>query len=238
MGPNDDATSLLEPAATAPSAAIGPVRWAERHTPLAPAARRTAITVIGAIVVGLLSGATAFLVVARDPSATASPFAALVAGALGAALASAVSAIVAQAAAKSAFEVTVYVGRDGVERITETASGAVRDVIAFEDVAHALRERTSRPTLFGELERITLDLVDTRGNVLFALVAEHRRGRPRAAAALIARVTHEYLDRRITRVKLRERWARADAPRAAVLPIRSIEDAEAAVAAVEARLSA
>ncbi|MFO0672670.1 MAG: hypothetical protein U0235_24165 [Polyangiaceae bacterium] len=73
-------------------------------------------------------------------------------------------------------------------------------------MAHALRERTPARAL-GDVERVTLDLVDAKGRVP-ALATDHPRGRPTAAAALLARVTHEYLDRRITLAAERNRCAK------------------------------
>lgn len=195
---------------TAPSALVGPLRWSERQTSPFPDVAGAAGAAVAAVLVGVLSGAFSFATVAKSGSdVTASPVAALVAGALGAALASALTVIVHHLVAARPRATVIHVGRDGVERVIENADGVTREGVAFADVAHALRERTSRRALLGDVERVTLDLVDAKGRVLFALATDHPRGRPTAAAALLARVTHEYLDRRITLAAERNRSRRA-----------------------------
>ncbi len=238
-------SSPLRPAdrsfVASPSAFVGPIRWVERGIAPTRAGQRPsllarlarpapALAVPLAMLLGVVCGAVALALV-KSLTVALSPGVAL-----GAALGAACVAVVLvgiSAAHRGTRQCTVFLGRDGVERVTETEGGTVREGVAFEDVAHAIREHEPRTLPNGKVgfkERLLL--IDAEGRVLFSLTMMHAENAPRRHTALIGRVQREYLERRIAREVLRNKAADLDSSAWAAIPWRRIVDAEAALAAL------
>lgn len=226
--------------ASSPSAFIGSIRWVERGiAPVRGDARRSlgdrlahptsGAAVPLALLVGVVAGAFSLAVV-HHLDASPSAAAVLAAGLFGAL----VSVIVVGLAAgrRGDRRCTIYLGRDGVERVTETDEGTLREGVAFEDVAHAIREHEPRLLPSGKLAfKERLLLIDAEGRVLFSLTMLHAASAPRRCTALIGRVQREYLERRIAREVLRGKLARLGGGDQAI-PWYRIDHAEAALQAL------